>query len=61
MLNRISQDNPEWNGRGLKPVVQETTGVIEIDVVTTLTAQISTMQNMMNTHFNNMALGKETS
>ena len=40
LLNKISQGNQEWNGSGLKTMVQKTTGVLEIDVVTTLTIQI---------------------
>uniref|UniRef100_M1DLP3 Uncharacterized protein n=1 Tax=Solanum tuberosum TaxID=4113 RepID=M1DLP3_SOLTU len=56
---RISQGNPEWNGGGMKPVIQKTTGMLEVDVVTALTAQIAAMQNMMNTHFTNLALGQQ--
>uniref|UniRef100_M1DJM3 Retrotransposon gag protein n=1 Tax=Solanum tuberosum TaxID=4113 RepID=M1DJM3_SOLTU len=58
LLNRISQGNPEWNGGGMKPVIQKTTGMLEVDDVTGLTAQIAAMKNMMNTHFNNLALGQ---
>ena len=61
LLNRICQGNQEWNGSVLKSVVQKTAGVLEIDVVTALTAQISAMHNMMNTHFSKMALGQQTS
>ncbi|KAH0698697.1 hypothetical protein KY284_012912 [Solanum tuberosum] len=59
LLNRISQGNPEWNGGGVKPVIQKTVGMLEVDVVTALTAQIAAMQNMMITHFNNLALGQQ--
>lgn len=41
LLNSISQGNPESNGSGLKPVVQKIACVLEIDVVTMLTTQIS--------------------
>jgi len=43
LLNRISQGNPEWNGGGMKPVVQKTAGMLEVDAMTALTAQISAM------------------
>uniref|UniRef100_M1DHF5 Uncharacterized protein n=1 Tax=Solanum tuberosum TaxID=4113 RepID=M1DHF5_SOLTU len=55
---RISQVNPEWNGRGMKPVIQKMVGMLEVDAVTALTAQIDAMQKMMNTHFNNLELGQ---
>ncbi|KAH0696197.1 hypothetical protein KY289_013679 [Solanum tuberosum] len=58
-LNRISQGNPEWNGGGAKPVVQKTAGVLEMDAVTALSAQIAAMQNMMTTHFSNMSPGQQ--
>ncbi|XP_015165453.1 uncharacterized protein [Solanum tuberosum] len=58
-LNRISQCNPEWNGGGPKTVIQKTARVLEVDAVTTLTAQIAAMQNMMTTHFSNMSLGQQ--
>ncbi|XP_049345100.1 uncharacterized protein LOC125809545 [Solanum verrucosum] len=59
LLNRISQGNPEWNGGGVKSVIQKTAGMLEVDGLTTLTAQIVAMQNMMNTHFNNLALEQQ--
>ncbi|XP_049381186.1 uncharacterized protein LOC125845688 [Solanum stenotomum] len=59
LLNRISQGNPEWNGGGTKPVIQKTAGVLEMDAVTNLSAQIAAMQNMMTTHFSNMSLGQQ--
>ncbi|XP_049405017.1 uncharacterized protein LOC125868401 [Solanum stenotomum] len=59
LLNRISQGNLEWNGGGIKPVIQKMTGMLEVNVVTALTVQIATMQNMRNTHFNNLALGQQ--
>jgi len=58
-LNIISQGNPEWNGGGAKPVEKKTTGLLEVDTVTTLTTQIAAMQNMMTTHFSNMSLGQQ--
>ncbi|XP_015167016.1 uncharacterized protein [Solanum tuberosum] len=33
--------------------------MLEVDVIIALTAQISAMQNMMSTHFSNMALGQQ--
>ncbi|XP_049360466.1 uncharacterized protein LOC125825176 [Solanum verrucosum] len=59
LLNRISQGNSEWNRGRMKHVVQKTAGMLEVDAMTALTAQISTMQNMMSTHFSNMALGQQ--
>ena len=56
MLNRILQG--EWNGRGAKPMVQRDTGMLEMDVVTTLTTQIAAMQNIVNTHINNLSMGQ---
>ena len=34
--------------------------MLEVDVVTALTAPIFAMQNMMNTYFSNMALGMQS-
>ncbi|XP_015159333.1 uncharacterized protein [Solanum tuberosum] len=59
LLNRISEGNPEWNGGGAKQIVQKTAGVLEMDAVTTLLAQIATMLNMMTTCFSNMSLGQQ--
>ncbi|KAK4727095.1 hypothetical protein R3W88_032012 [Solanum pinnatisectum] len=45
---------------GLEPntkiLLDSTVGVLEVDVVIALTAQIAAMQNMMTTHFSNMSL-----
>ncbi|XP_055826345.1 uncharacterized protein LOC129894714 [Solanum dulcamara] len=38
LLNCISQGNPKWNGGNSRPVVQKQAGMLEVDVVTTLTA-----------------------
>ena len=43
LLNRISQGNPEWNGGGVRPVVQKQAGVLEVDAMTALTAQVASM------------------
>lgn len=43
----------------MKFVVQHTKSMLEIDVVTAITTYIMAMQNMMNTHFSNMALGQQ--
>ncbi|KAK4706725.1 hypothetical protein R3W88_033689 [Solanum pinnatisectum] len=51
--------NPEWNGGRVKPVIQKTAGMLEVDAMTALTAQIAAMQNIMNTHFSNLALGQQ--
>lgn len=40
LLDTISQGNPKWNGGGAKFVVQKDVGALEMDIVTTLTAQI---------------------
>uniref|UniRef100_M1E1B9 Integrase core domain containing protein n=1 Tax=Solanum tuberosum TaxID=4113 RepID=M1E1B9_SOLTU len=55
----VDYGNPEWNRGGAKPVIQKTAGMLEVDVVTTLTTQIDAMQNMMNTHFSNLSLGQQ--
>jgi len=58
LLNKISQGNPEWNRGGVRLIVKKTFGMLEVDAITALTAQIAFMQNMMNTHFRNMNLGQ---
>ncbi|XP_055802353.1 uncharacterized protein LOC129871465 [Solanum dulcamara] len=52
LLHHISQGNPEWNGGNARSVTQKQVGMLEVDAVTALTAQIAAMQNMMTTHFN---------
>ncbi|XP_055824226.1 uncharacterized protein LOC129892666 [Solanum dulcamara] len=59
LLNRISQGNPEWNGGNARSVTQKQAGMLEVDAVTALTAQIAAMQNMMTTHFNTLAKGQQ--
>ncbi|KAK4729591.1 hypothetical protein R3W88_022579 [Solanum pinnatisectum] len=43
----------------MKPVIQKIAGILGLDVVTALTAYIAAMQNMMNIHFSNLALGQQ--
>jgi len=38
----------------VKPVVQKTAGMLEVDAITTLTAEIAAMQNIINTYFSNL-------
>lgn len=38
LLNQISQGDLEWNGGGMKPVVQKTARMLEVDAMTALTA-----------------------
>lgn len=59
LLNRISHDNPEWNGGGMKHVIQKTATMLKVDVMTALTAHIVAINNIMNTHFSNLALGQQ--
>lgn len=47
------------DGGSSTQVKQKKAGVLEVDAVTALTAQIAAMQNMMTTHFNNLALGQQ--
>lgn len=57
LVEHVFTGNPEWNGEGAKPVVQKTTGMLEVNTITSLTTDIVVMQNIMNTHFNNIYLG----
>lgn len=60
LLNRISWVNTEWNGGGSRAVVQKTVGMLNVDGLTTIAAQLVAMQNPVNTHFSNMNLGQQT-
>ncbi|KAK4724270.1 hypothetical protein R3W88_027049 [Solanum pinnatisectum] len=40
-------------------MIQKTTGMLEVDDMTVLTARIAAMQNIISTHFNNLALGQQ--
>lgn len=55
MLNKIYQGNQEQNGSGLNPKFKKSSGALEIDFLTALTAQISALQNMMSSYLSRMA------
>lgn len=43
----------------MKTMIERIAGMLEVDYVTAMTAQIVVMQNMMNTHFINLELGQQ--
>lgn len=55
MLNKIYQGNQEQNGSGLNLKFKKSSGALEIDFLTALTAQISALQNMMSSTLSRMA------
>lgn len=59
ILKRIAQENPEWLGGGSRPVVQKQAGMIEVDVVTALAAQISSLQNLITSGFSQLQLRQQ--
>ncbi|XP_070006757.1 uncharacterized protein [Nicotiana sylvestris] len=48
LLNKFSKRNPDWQGEMGRHTVQKSTGVLELDVVSALSAQISTLTNQVN-------------
>ena len=56
LLNHISQGNPDWHGDNSRNSTKKVAGKLDVDAVTTLSAQISAMQNMMNNHFSSLIL-----
>ncbi|KAK4724023.1 hypothetical protein R3W88_026802 [Solanum pinnatisectum] len=57
LLRRHRATLKEW--RRNETCDSETAGMLKVDAVTTLTTNITTMKNMMNTHFSNLALGQQ--
>ncbi|XP_075100128.1 uncharacterized protein LOC142176414 [Nicotiana tabacum] len=48
LLKKFSKSNPDWQGEMGRHTVQKSTGVLELDVVSSLSAQISTLTNQVN-------------
>ncbi|XP_009771790.1 uncharacterized protein [Nicotiana sylvestris] len=48
LLNKFSKSNPDWQGDMGRHTVQKSAGVLELDVVSALSAQISTLTNQVN-------------
>lgn len=60
LLNHISQGNPEWNGDNSRSTVKKVAaGMIEVDAITALMAQLALFGNQLSTHFGNMSLGQQ--
>ncbi|XP_070015450.1 uncharacterized protein [Nicotiana sylvestris] len=48
LLNKFSKSNPDWQGEIGRHTVQKSVGVLELDVVSALSTQISTLTNQVN-------------
>nr|XP_016495533.1 PREDICTED: uncharacterized protein LOC107814608 [Nicotiana tabacum] len=48
LLNKFSKSNPDWQGEMGRHTVQRSAGVLELDVVSALSTQISTLTNQVN-------------
>ncbi|XP_075074798.1 uncharacterized protein LOC142162350 [Nicotiana tabacum] len=48
LLNKFSKSNPDWQGEMGRHTVQKFVGALELDVVSALSAQISTLTNQVN-------------
>ncbi|XP_075092271.1 uncharacterized protein LOC142172529 [Nicotiana tabacum] len=48
LLNKFSKSNPDWQGEMGRHTVQKSAGVLELDVISALSAQISTLTNQVN-------------
>ncbi|XP_070039988.1 uncharacterized protein [Nicotiana tomentosiformis] len=48
LLNKFSKSNPDWQGEIGRHTVQISAGVLELDVVSALSAQISILTNQVN-------------
>lgn len=59
LLNKISEGNLKWTGDISRTAVEKTFGVLEVDHITALLAQLVSMHNIMNTHFSKIALGQQ--
>ncbi|XP_070008742.1 uncharacterized protein [Nicotiana sylvestris] len=57
LLNKFSKSNPDWQGEMGRHIVQKSAGVLELDVIAALSAQISTLTNQVNQM--NLSINKE--
>nr|XP_016503530.1 PREDICTED: uncharacterized protein LOC107821609 [Nicotiana tabacum] len=48
LLNKFSKSNPDWQEEMGRHTVQKSAGVIELDIVSVLSAQIATLANQVN-------------
>nr|XP_016472100.1 PREDICTED: uncharacterized protein LOC107794148 [Nicotiana tabacum] len=48
LLNKFSKSNPDWQGEMGRHTVQESVGVLELNVVSALLAQVATLANQVN-------------
>ncbi|XP_070005356.1 uncharacterized protein [Nicotiana sylvestris] len=48
LLNKFSKSNPDWQGEMGRNMVQKSPGVLELDVVSALSAQVFTLTNQVN-------------
>nr|XP_009760415.1 PREDICTED: uncharacterized protein LOC104212757 [Nicotiana sylvestris] len=48
LLNKFSKSNPDWQGEMGRHTVQKSVGVLELDVVSALSAQIAILTNQVN-------------
>nr|XP_016508613.1 PREDICTED: uncharacterized protein LOC107826172 [Nicotiana tabacum] len=48
LLNKFSKSNPDWQAEMGRHTVQKSAGVLELDVVSALSAQIATLTNQVN-------------
>nr|XP_009779683.1 PREDICTED: uncharacterized protein LOC104228837 [Nicotiana sylvestris] len=48
LLNKFSKSNPDWQGEMGRNMVQKSPGVLELDVVSALSAHVSTLTNQVN-------------
>nr|XP_016432866.1 PREDICTED: uncharacterized protein LOC107759437 [Nicotiana tabacum] len=48
LLNKFSKSNPDWQGEMGRHTVQKSGGVLELDVISALSAQIATLANQVN-------------
>nr|XP_009617255.1 uncharacterized protein LOC104109611 [Nicotiana tomentosiformis] len=48
LLNKFSKSNPDWQGEMGRHMVQKSARVLELDIVSALSSQISTLTNQVN-------------
>lgn len=50
LLNCIAQGNPDWNGDTIIRSIKKDACIIEVDYITSLTTQLSTLHNQIMNH-----------
>lgn len=61
LLNQITQDNLEWKGDVSRSLERNPTGMIEVDSITILTAQLAFFLNQMMMQFYKLNVNKPQS